>query len=309
MQQWNTSVQYLLTNSTLVEVAYHGAKSVHLMGVLNYNETDPFPPQPPDFQLIYPYPQLGNVNIYESRARSNYNALQARLERRFANGFSGLVSYTWQQTLTDLDTSSVGVALGAGAGLQTIKDIRANYGPAVFDRPHRLVVNWLYALPFFQQRHDLLGRVAGGWQIGAIGTFQDGPALTPASYGVAFAGSHANLLGDPNLPRGERTIDRWFDVSQLANPAPGQLGNAGKGVIRGSGNNKWDVVISKFLNVAAGHRLEFRAELFNALNKPQFDDPVVTPGNNPLAGKIMSASDFGFTQTERVIQLGLKYSF
>ena len=179
----------------------------------------------------------------------------------------------------------------------------------MFDRPRRLVVTWLYALPFFQQRHDLLGKIAGGWQIGAIGTFQDGPALTPASFGVAFAGSHANLLGDPNLPRGERTIDRWFDVSQLSNPAPGQLGNAGKGVIRGSGNNKWDVVISKFLDFAAGHRLEFRAELFNALNKPQFDDPVVTPGNNPLAGKIMSASDFGFTQTERVIQLGLKYSF
>ena len=309
VQQWNTSVQFLLTNRTLVEVAYHGARSAHLMSGLNYNETEPYPPQPPGYQLIFPYPQLGNVNIYESRARSNYNALQARLERRFANGFSGLVSYTWQQTLTDLDTSSVGAAFGAGAGLQTIKDIRANYGPAVFDRPRRLIVTWLYAPPFFQQRHDLLGRIAGGWQIGAIGTFQDGPALTPASYGVAFAGSHANLLGDPNLPRHERTVDRWFDVSQLSNPAPGQLGNAGKGVIRGSGNNKWDVVISKFLDFGARHRVEFRAELFNALNKPQFDDPVVTPGNNPLAGKILSASDFGFTQTERVIQLGLKYSF
>ena len=75
-------------------------------------------------------------------------------------------------------------------------------------------------------------------------------------------------------------------------------------MIRGSGNNKWDVVISKFLDVAAGHRLEFRAELFNALNHPQFDDPVVTPGNNPLAGKITSASDFGFTQTERVDPAG-----
>ena len=55
--------------------------------------------------------------------------------------------------------------------------------------------------------------------------------------------------------------------------------------------------------------MELRAEFFNAFNHPQFDDPVVTPGNNPLAGKITSASDFGFTQTERVIQLGLKYSF
>ena len=76
VQQWNMSVQYLLPNLTLVEVAYHGATSVHLMSRVNYNETDPFPPQPPDYSLIYPYPQLGSVNIYESRARSNYHALQ-----------------------------------------------------------------------------------------------------------------------------------------------------------------------------------------------------------------------------------------
>jgi len=309
VQQWTASVQHLLTNTTLLEVAYHGSRSAHLMGVLNYNETDPFPAQPPGFALVHPYPQLGNVNIYESRGAAKYAAVQARLERRLANGFTGLVSYTFQQTLTDLDVSSAGVAVGAGAGLQTIKDIHANWGPAPFDRPHRLVASWLYDLPFYKNRNDLWHRVAGDWQIGAIGTFQEGPSLTPSSFGVPFVGSHANLLGDPNLPRGERTIDRWFDVSQLVNPASGQLGNAGKGVIRGSGNNKWDVIISKFFRVAEGHRLEFRAELFNALNHPQFDDPVVTPGNNPLAGKITSASDFGFTQTERVIQLAIKYGF
>jgi hypothetical protein len=279
------------------------------MSVLNYNETNPFPAQPPAFALKFPYPDLGSVFIYESRARANYHALQARLERRFVNGLTFLVSYTFQKTLTDLDASSVGVAVGAGAGLQTIKNIRANYGPAVFDRPHRLVASWLYELPFFKQRRDWLGSIAGGWQIGAIATFQDGPSLTPSSFGVPFVGSHANLLGDPNLPRDQRTIDRWFNVSMLANPAPGQLGNAGKGVIRGSGNNKWDVVISKFLRLTERQRVELRAEFFNAFNHPQFDDPVVTPGNNPLAGKITSASDFGFTQTERVIQLGLKYSF
>src|SRR5262249_8804682 len=134
-------------------------------------------------------------------------------------------------------------------------------------------------------------------------------SLTPTSFGVSSAGSHAILLGNPNLPRGERTIDRWFDVSKLANPAPGQLGNAGKGVIRGSGNNTWDVVISKFFPVTDRQLVELLAELFNAFKLPQFDDPVVNPGNNPLAGKITSASDFGFTQTERVIQLGVKYNF
>ena len=309
VQQWNLTLQYLLTKDTLFEAAYHGSKSSHLMSAVNYNETNPFPAQPPDFARIFPYPTLGNVVIFESRARANYHALQARLERRFVNGLTFLVSYTFQKTLTDLDSSSVGVAFGAGAGLQTIKNIRANYGPAVFDRPHRLVASWLYELPFFKRREDVLGKVAGGWQIGAISTFQDGPSLTPSSFGVPFVGSHANLLGDPNLPRGERTIDRWFDVSKLANPVPGQLGNVGKGVIRGSGNNKWDMVISKLLRITERHRVELRVELFNAFNHPQFDDPVVTPSNNPLAGKITSASDFGFTQTERVIQLGLKYSF
>jgi hypothetical protein len=309
VQQWNTTVQYLLTKDMVLEAAYHGSRSTHLMSPLNYNEPNPFPAQPPNFAPIFPYPQLGSVTIYESRATANYHALQARLERRFVNGLTFLVSYTFQKTLTDLDSSSVGVAFGAGAGLQTMKNIRANYGPAPFDRPQRLISSWLYELPFFRNRKDLVGQVAGGWQIGAIATFQDGPSLTPSSFGVPFVGSHASLLGDPNLPRGERTIDRWFDVSKLVNPAPGQLGNAGKGVIRGSGNNKWDVVISKFLRVTDRQRVELRAELFNAFNHPQFDDPVVTPGNNPLAGKITSASDFGFTQTERVIQLGLKYSF
>ena len=171
MQQWNTSVQYLLTNSTLVEVAYHGAKSAHLMSGLDYNETESLPASAAGLPLIYPYPQLGNVNITSRAPEPSYNALQARLERRFANGFTGLVSYTFQQTLTDLDASSVGVAFGAGAGLQTIKDIRANYGPALFDRPHRLVVNWLYAPAVFQAKARCVGksrrRLAdrGNWHI------------------------------------------------------------------------------------------------------------------------------------------------
>jgi outer membrane receptor protein involved in Fe transport len=309
VQEWSLSFQCQIAKGTLFEAAYQGSKSTHLIGALNYNETDPFPPRPPAFRLNFPYPQLGSVFIYESRGGANHQALQARLEHRFNHGLTALVSYTFQKTLTDLDSSSAGVAFGAGAGLQTIKNVRGNYGPPPFNRPQRFIASWLYELPVFRHRNDLLGKVAGGWLIGGITLFQDGPSLTPSSYGVPFVGSHANLLGDPNLPRDERTIDRWFDVGMLANPSPGQLGDAPKGAIRGSGNNKWDLIISKTLMMAERHPMEFRAELFNAFNHPQFDDPVVTPGNNPLAGKITSASDYGFTQTERVVQLGLKYSF
>ena len=167
----------------------------------------PIPAATAGFSLIYPYPSWVDVNHLRvtrgarstTRCRRGLNAVSPTVSR-------AALSYTFQQTLTDLDVGSVGVAIGAGAGLQTIKDIRANYGPAPFDRPHRMVVNALYQLPFFKGRQDVLGKVAGDWQIGAIGTFQDGPALTPSSYGVPFVGSHANLLGDPNLPR-RRTDD------------------------------------------------------------------------------------------------------
>lgn len=308
--QWNLTTQYLLARDMVFELAYHGSKSTRLPTRLNYNETNPFPPQPPDFKLNYPYPAASSVNILESRGAANYNALQARLERRFVRGFTILASYTWQKTLTDMDAVDGGFAIGAGPfGPQTIKNLRANKGPAVFDRPHRLALSSLYELPLFRYRGDWRERILGGWQIGAIALFESGAYLTPGSFGVSFTGSRANLLGNPNLPRGERTIDRWFDVSKLANPAPGQLGNAGKGTIQGSGHNKWDLVVQKNFRIMEDHRIEFRTEFFNAFNHPQFDDPQLYPANHPQAGRITSASDFGFSQTERVIQFGLKYHF
>jgi len=310
VQQWNLTVQELITRDMLFEIAYHGSKSTRLASRLNYNEIDPFPAQPPQFRQNFPYPALGGVTILESRGAANYHALQARLERRFVNGFTLLSSYTWQKTLTDLDASGVGIAIGAGpSGPQTIKDIRSNKGPSVFDRPHRLILSSLYELPFFQGAKGLARRLLGGWQIGAIANFTSGAYLTPGVFGVQFTGSRPNLSGNPNLPRGERTIDRWYDVTRLSNPAPGQLGNAGKGTIQGSGNNRWDGVVNKNFRISENHRVEFRAEFFNAFNHPQFDDPVLAPPNNPQAGRITSASDFGFSQTERVIQFGLKYVF
>jgi hypothetical protein len=226
------------------------------MSGLKHNETEPFPAQPPDYQLIYPYPQFGSVNIYESRAKSNYNALQARLERRFANGFSGLVSYTWQQTLTDLDSSSVGVAFGAGAGLQTIKTfVRTMARRCSIARSGCRDLDVCTAV--LSERHDLLGKTAGGWQIGAIGRSRTGrlsrpprtasrsPDRTPI-YSAIQTCRATNGRSIDGLTSASSPIRRRVS---LAMPA--------KGVIRGSGNNKWDVVISKFLDFASGHRLEF----------------------------------------------------
>lgn len=318
VQQWNLSVQKLVTTNTLWEVAYRGSKSTRLQTQLNYNEIFPNPPQPPDFRQIFPYPNLSAVNVLESRGAANYHALTTRLERRYSKGLTFLTNYTFSKTLTDVDSSTVGVAIGAGAfGPNTIRNLKDNKGPAVFDRPHQLNFSAVYEPPIFRSGPAVARLLLGGWQIAPIWTAYVGAYLTPGNFNVLYTGSRPDVLRNPNLSRGERTIDRWYDTEAIQNATPGRFGNSGKGIIQGSGVNNWDVNLSKNFNFTERHRVQFRAELFNAFNHAQFDDPVLQPlvrdaaGRvlNPTAGKITSASDFGFRQTEQLIQFGLKYIF
>jgi Carboxypeptidase regulatory-like domain/TonB dependent receptor len=318
VQQWNLNIEKLLTQNTLFEVAYRGSKSTRLQTNLNYNEIFPNPPQPPDFRQIFPYPDLAGVNILESRAAGNYHALTTRLERRYSKGLTFLVNYTFSKTLTDVDGSTVGIAIGAGSfAANTIRNLKDNKGPAVFDRPHQLNLSAVYEPPVFKTGPAVARLLLGGWQIAPIWTAFAGAYLTPANFNVQNTGTRPDVLRNPNLGRGERTIERWFDTEAIRNATPGRFGNAGKGIIQGSGVNNWDVNLAKNFNITERHRVQFRAEFFNAFNHPQFDDPVMQPrvldaaGRvlNPDAGKITSASDFGFRQTERVIQFGLKYIF
>lgn len=318
VQQWNLSIQKLMTTNTLIELAYRGSKSTRLQTQLNYNEIFPNPPQAPDFRQIFPYPNLAAVNILESRAAANYHAFTTRVERRYSKGLTFLGNYTFSKTLTDVDSSTVGVAIGAGSpGPNTIRNLKDNKGPAVFDRPHQLNLSAVYEPPIFKSGHKITRLLLGGWQIAPIWTAYVGAYLTPGNFNVQNTGARPDVLRNPNLARSERTIDRWFDTEAIQNATPGRFGNAGKGIIQGSGVNNWDINLSKNFYITERHRVQFRAELFNAFNHAQFDDPVLQPAVrdatgrllNPNAGKVTSASDFGFRQTERVVQFGLKYVF
>ena len=168
VQQWNLSIQKQIATDILWEVAYRGSKSTRLQTNLNYNEIFPNPPQPPSFVQIFPYPNLAAVSILESRAAGNHHALSTRLEKRYSKGFTFLVNYTFSKTLTDVDASTVGVSLSAGAfGPNTIRNLKDNKGPAIFDRPHQMNVSAVYEPPIFQDRpHARQARcwVDGRWR-------------------------------------------------------------------------------------------------------------------------------------------------
>jgi hypothetical protein len=269
----------------------------------------------------------GDIQILENLGISNYNSLQARLERRFSKGFTMLASYTYGKALTDsvdhLSTSGAGngVDVGEFKEPQDPHYRRAEYGPAEFDVTHRFVLSGVWRLPFgrnqaygknWSRAADLL---LGGWEFSPILTAQTGLALTMnQSQTVNIGGerrSRPNRIADGNLPDSQRTVDQWFDTSAFVqlSATPGQagfvpnqiFGNSGVGIVRGPGLVNLDFNLAKEFSIWERVSVQFRAEFFNALNHTNFGVPGVTQGAG--FGQIVSAAD------ARIIQFGLKLLF
>jgi hypothetical protein len=154
--------------------------------------------------------------------------------------------------------------------------------------------------------------VLGGWQLNTIVTLQTGNPLairgTNNFTGIPFP----DLVGDPTLPRSERTAERWFDTSAFRNPAPFTIGNVPRTLDDTRGPGYRDVTLSVFKNVHFGARakLELRIEAFNAFNFVNYGDPSTT--FTPNAAGVNTTANFGRITTAlpaRRIQLGARVTF
>jgi hypothetical protein len=114
--------------------------------------------------------------------------------------------------------------------------------------------------------------------------------------------NYANRTGDGNLPSSERTIDRWFDTTAFAVPAQYTIGNAGRNILYGPGSTSMDLKIGKNWTFRERVRLEYRLEMFNFTNTPNFGTPNGTL-NNAQVARITSAAD------PRRVQMGMKLVF
>jgi hypothetical protein len=119
-----------------------------------------------------------------------------------------------------------------------------------------------------------------------------------------------NRVGSGVLPSDQRSIDRWFDASAFAAPALYTFGNSGRNILVGPGTKQIDLSLFKSFAIAEKRRVEFRAEAFNALNTPQFNNPNSSIGFTAGVAKITSAgSPTVYQRTSRQIQLALKIYF
>jgi hypothetical protein len=186
-------------------------------------------------------------------------------------------------------------------------DIWADYGPADWDVPHRFVGDFVYALPFFQEsQQPILKYVVAGWQLSGITTLQSGRPMSVMIQGdranTGRLGQRPDLVGTPTADCGSGRLTNCIDATAFALPAMFTYGNAPRNVLRGPGLAITDLSLLKNFPLAGNAQFQFRADISNVFNRPNFNNPNVTFGTANF-GRITSA------QRMRQIVLGGKLFF
>src|SRR5712691_4095568 len=331
VQQYNFGIQREVVKDLVLDISYMGNRGLKLPSFRNLNpNTYTFNAQGAPVAGLRELDSLGlrgDIQILENLGISNYNSLQAKLERRFSKGFTLLASYTYGKALTDsvdhLSTSGAGngVDVGEFKEPQDGKHRRLEYGPSEFDVTQRFVMSGVWRLPF--GRGHAYGNgwsrgvdtLLGGWQFSPIFAAQTGLPLTiNQSEAISLGGerrSRPNRIANGTLPDDQRSVDRWFDTNAFvtlravvgqAGFVPNQIyGNSGVGVLRGPGLVNLDFNLAKDIPLGERVTAQFRAEFFNAFNHANFGVPGVTIGAG--FGQIVSAAD------ARIVQFALKLRF
>jgi hypothetical protein len=298
VQQWNFAVQRQFWGAQQFTAAYIGTKGTGLLpGVeqntgINFNQA--VPGDGPVAQRRR-WPNHGNVSIYQSRGNSTYHSLQTTLVKRWANSMHYQVAYTWSHLIDDRD-----------GALVPISNFSLARGNGETDVRHMARITFGYELPFANKRFY------GGWEMnGALSLYTGFPFSVNAGANTLNIGegTRADRLRDGSLPASERRIERWFDTDAFANPGFRQWGNGGRNILRGPGTKALDFSLFKSFQIRERFKLQFRTEVFNISNTPQFNQPVGSIGA-VNSGRITSAaSEATLQRTPRQIQFALKLLF
>jgi hypothetical protein len=316
LHQWNVAVEIGLPKQSTLELAYVGNRGRNLPGTYQANQT-PFGVDG-SIPINRPYPMWNTIEMYETRARSEYNGIQAKFEHRFNSGWYNLTSYSYGRAYSETG------GFAAGNAPQLYNDWRSEWAPDSQTPRHRLSIANIYQLPIGNGRaigSDMTGLsefLLGGWQVSALITWQTGipvnvslaaTGINPAN-GLSYRFLNRNggslrpdIIGTPNTdidPKDDRFAfldDAAFQVQQVDTP-----GNAPRNSAWGPRYGNFDISLVKRFRVDASRYFDFRAEAFNVLNSTRFRNPDGTFGGANF-GIINDAYD------PRVVQLALRFAF
>lgn len=321
VQQWNVTFEREMVPDLLVSASYVGTRGTKLGAIRNINMPETFDS---GGNGARPFTNVSdNIMAYEFRSNSFYNALQLKADKRFSHSFAILAAYTWAHSIDD-SPGAFGSSGSNGSGNepQDVYNLAAERGNAAYDLRHRLSISYIWDLPFGNGRSyasDIptwANAIIGGWQMNGIYTFQSGNWFTPNVWGrtgslpMRWGSSRPDRIGDGNYDYGNRTPDHWFDYTAFDDKSgdPVHYGNCGRNVLNGPRYNAVDFALFKDFTLYEQQKLEFRWEVFNLFNSPQFSTPS-TPVNseswNGDIGRVTSTRSASW----RIMQFSLKYIF
>lgn len=346
---FNLSFEQAINSNLVATVSYVGNVSRHLPLYYDPNTVRGLYTPGANTQLQQPFPDFGGMGTIHFGGISNYNSLQAKLEKRMSRGLSFLATYTWSHALTDASDAG-GLQSAVGDRNMALIPYTEEYTNSNYDVRQRLTLNGNYELPFGKGRAYLNqsrweDEIVGGWSSSLTFVVQTGtpftvsPDISTAAGGSARAikvrdpfapGGTPDLTNNPTLtscPTKLKTKANWYNPCAFANPLPGNyvgtvfpspVTNKAQAIalLGGTSNNVYgpgynNINMSLFKNFTTFHQqyVQFRADAFNLLNHPTLGNPYIT-NNGTNGGQITGPKFFqNNTPDSRFLQLSLKYAF
>ena len=319
-QNYNFAVQQELGSNFALELAYVGSLSHDLSyQVGNVNRTNYLTGKP------FITPNLGQIIELNDGGNGEYNSLQAKLTKRVSHNLNFQASYTYGHSI---DNGPAPFNLGHinNDNPQDPRNLRAEVASSDNDIRHNFIFSGLYRLPigrgqaFFGNWGRTEELILGGWQINSVFNAQTGTPVNVirSSNGDKFySGLRPDLVGDPTLPKGQRTLDHYFNTAAFdssrfdtcntgTNPGCNFLpGTAGRNLITGPGYINLNFSLFKEFALAERAKLQMRLETFNTLNTPHFQNPDGDQSNPLQFGTIPHTT----RDNMRIVQLAAKVIF
>ena len=329
--QWNLQWQQAIFRDWVAKAGYVGNRTLHLIRSVEANSAPAT--RLPDGTKFFPAntprrnPNFGAIRGRSSDGNSWYNALQLTIEKRYANGWGLQTSYTWSKSLSTNDSSFTAFP-SQPTNSQDPEDPFLDKGTSAFDVRHRFVTHLLWQIPRRSWPNPWNFLLSGG-RMSAIASFSSGYPFTVIDgfnrsrnlqsdsttfadrpdWNPEFRGNR--ILGDPS---------RWFDPAAFLLQPAGVYGSAARNPLTGPGFANIDVSWSKTFSLRELPVLEFRADLFNLLNHPNFSTPRSPTGAQVTGGVIVfpdasgapagnAGQIFSTVNDSRQVQFSLRYRF
>jgi hypothetical protein len=285
IRSWNVALQKELRWSFVGEVAYVGTRQINQLGFQELNWS-PIGGGQAGRQLNQRFGRTGQTRLIAPIGNSKYDALQTRLERRFANGVQAGINYTWSRSM-----GLSGNANSDGALRINIPEYYdLNRSLSDFDRPHNLNITSITELPFGPGRRwltdrGLLSQVLGGWQVNNILSFYSGTPFSVTASGTSLNAPENDQRADIVKPEvqilgGIGRNNAYFDPLAFRPVTEARFGTAGFNFLRGPGVASWDLGVFRQFELPRQMNMQFRVEAFNVTNRPRFSNPGSSNNTN-----------------------------